>query len=226
MRLLQYGPDPRQAVCCYREGSVGCAPLFFIHGGAWRDENNTFRDGDTFNELLDSQVPFYSVDYRLSPRVKYPAHNEDSVAGIVAASRECGATKIKLAGHSVGATIILGILPALAARGIEVQDVFLLDGIYDLADLVEEYGHSYEEFVANAHDDYRKVVIDLDIDPRVKVHVIHSYEDELLTTRQTQWLVSQLIHHSKPFSLHIANFGQHEFVYKNKEVVQLVNNTY
>lgn len=230
----QYGQNPRQIYARYDNLTFKeTKPIIFIHGGAWRDPRNTFNDADElfhFVAAAPKVAPLYTIDYRLTPEVKYPEHNNDVFVAIETLLKEESKegrsfSKLNLVGHSVGATIILGILEKVKELADQVE-VFLIDGIYDLKELVAEYP-DYEGFVTDAHDDYKSLKpTDFSKHRDVLFNVIHSKSDELLSTRQTNWLVKQLKDNDVNYRLEIGEFGTHEEVYRNEQVAKFIGSHY
>jgi acetyl esterase/lipase len=107
--------DERQKLDLYLpKGAKNYPTLFFIHGGAWKagSRSGFERIGRTFAR---NGVAFVSTGYRLSPKVKHPAHIQDvakgfawTVANIGKYGGDPGA--IFVSGHSAG-----GHLAALLA---------------------------------------------------------------------------------------------------------------
>lgn len=229
-----YGKHPRQEYACYDDPSYKeRSPIIFIHGGAWRDPTNTLKDADELFQFLaagDKVSPLYSIDYRLTPEVKYPEHNNDVLSGIEAIVQEAkkenrSFKKINLVGHSVGATIILGILDKVQTL-VDKVEVFFIDGIYDLKELVAEYP-DYEGFVTEAHNDYKSLEpIDFDSHLDLIFNVIHSNQDELLSIRQSNWLIRQLDDSYIRYRSNIGDFGTHEEVYRNEKVAKFIESHY
>ncbi|PKS05245.1 hypothetical protein jhhlp_008616 [Lomentospora prolificans] len=116
--------------------------IIFIHGGAWRDPSNTYRDFvPTIEAILSSQsVPqssirgFASIDYRLSTHPSHPqdpatpadrlrcAKHPDHIRDVCLALRYLQAKynvrdKYILIGHSVGATLAFQLLMGGQATG-------------------------------------------------------------------------------------------------------------
>jgi acetyl esterase/lipase len=107
--------DERQKLDVYvPKGGKEYPTLFFIHGGGWtKGSRSSFgRIGRTFAK---NGVAFVSVGYRLSPKVKHPAHIQDVAKGFawtVANIGKFGGNPgaIFVSGHSAG-----GHLAALLA---------------------------------------------------------------------------------------------------------------
>lgn len=145
-----YGPDPRQRLDVYAPaaGSAAAAKagelhhpvLVFFYGGGW---NSGFRAGYAFVARSFAARGFVVVvpDYRLVPRVRFPAFVDDGAAAVrwtvdhVAASGG-DPKRLAVAGHSAGAHIamLLALDPHyLAAAGADgsVKAVVGLAGPYD-----------------------------------------------------------------------------------------------
>jgi acetyl esterase/lipase len=107
--------DERQKLDLYvPKGAKDYPTLFFIHGGGWTAGSRSGFDriGRTFAR---NGVAFVSVGYRLSPKVKHPAHIEDVAKGFAWAVANIGKHggnpgAIFVSGHSAG-----GHLAALLA---------------------------------------------------------------------------------------------------------------
>jgi acetyl esterase/lipase len=88
--------------------------FFFIHGGAWRSGNKNLYA--PIGKMFAAQgIAFVATNYRLSPKVKHPAHIEDvarAFAWVVDNLGKRGANlkQVYLSGHSAG-----GHLAALLA---------------------------------------------------------------------------------------------------------------
>jgi len=88
--------------------------FFFIHGGAWRGGNKNLY-GPIGKTFAAQGIAFVATNYRLSPKVKHPAHIQDiaqSFAWVVDNLGKRGANlkQIYVSGHSAG-----GHLAALLA---------------------------------------------------------------------------------------------------------------
>src|SRR5262245_1955269 len=107
--------DERQKLDLYLpKGAKDYPTLFFIHGGAWTGGSRSGFDriGRTFAR---NGVAFVSTGYRLSPKVKHPAHIEDVAKGFAWTVANIGKhggnpEAIFVSGHSAG-----GHLTALLA---------------------------------------------------------------------------------------------------------------
>ncbi|CAR24770.1 arylformamidase [Lachancea thermotolerans CBS 6340] len=227
---------------------VHCA-IVFIHGGAWIDKNNTPHDFDEFSRCLldlangNPSFSIYAIEYRLSPAVKHPAHIYDVIENLVKLVEQEGIEELNLMGHSVGATLVWQVLsgiPGLAnaesfASSAELKllrkllkKCYLVDGIYSLSKLLEEYP-SYDYFVSQAFEqieDYddpeqSQVIIPLNAD----IYVIHSYRDELLSPLQSNYLCATLQKLKQPFQSYWSDFGEHNEVYSNAKVAQYILHT-
>src|SRR6516162_9074382 len=107
--------DERQKLDLYvPKGAKDYPTLFFIHGGGWKAGSRSGFDriGRTFAK---NGVGFVSVGYRLSPKVKHPAHIQDVAKGFAWTVANIGKHggnpgAIFVSGHSAG-----GHLAALLA---------------------------------------------------------------------------------------------------------------
>ncbi|CAY67441.1 uncharacterized protein PAS_chr1-1_0471 [Komagataella phaffii GS115] len=222
---LKYGEHNRQSVRVYQPPNKDkiSACCIFIHGGAWRDPSNTAADFDAFgNELSKTGIICYSVDYRLSPEIKHPEHLNDVLKALKFIHSEINDFPCCLSGHSVGATLVLQSLQH--SLPLNIMLVVLLDGIYDLPQLVLEYP-DYLSFVTEAHKDrdWETVTFEAEELPQTNFFFVHSTADELLSPRQTKLLVNKLERKfpSSVLSV-IADFGSHNSVYQDTKVRALL----
>lgn len=218
MKEIKYGNHERQTVAVYnnsKDNNKDKLPLIFIHGGAWRDPSNTFNDAQFIAEQLAGTRTVCSVDYRLSKDVQHPGFAQDVQQGIQCCLRELDATRCALVGHSVGAML------AIQAMDTSVKQLFLLDGIYDLKELVLEYPE-YEFFVEEAHANYKEVDLDINAMKNREIHIIHSYSDELLSLRQTNWLTQQLQQRGIPHHCYTCDMGTHNNTYHNVQLTEYI----
>lgn len=104
-----YGPDPRQRVDIYRPASPArdLPIIIFFYGGSW---NSGDKAGYSWvGRALAARGFVVAIpDYRLVPRVRYPAFVEDSAAAVALVTRMAGKLgadpdRIVLVGHSAGA---------------------------------------------------------------------------------------------------------------------------
>ncbi|CAI4038284.1 hypothetical protein SMKI_04G6250 [Saccharomyces mikatae IFO 1815] len=228
--------------------------IIYIHGGAWNDPENTPNDFNQLSNMIESMdtessVCQYSIEYRLSPEISNPRNLYDAVANITRLVKEKGLANLNIVGHSVGATFIWQILSVLKhsqermneaqLQMLEllkiVKRVFLLDGIYSLKELLEEYPQ-YECFTRLAFPDgiqlyeeepfrvmtYVKKALSCF---RIDIHLVHSYQDELLTLKQTNSLIACLQNYQLSFKLYLDDLGLHNDVYKNGKVAKYIFDT-
>jgi len=88
--------------------------VIFVHGGGWRmgDKRRTYHKIPSF---VDSGYVFVSVNYRLSPAVKHPAHVQDLADAIHWVWQNIGtyggdAENVILMGHSAGANMVTQVV--------------------------------------------------------------------------------------------------------------------
>lgn len=244
--IVLYGPHHLQKFKIFHDSADCKHTLVLIHGGAWRDPNNTYNDFERMATYLSSQKREYDyriigINYRLSPKVKYPDHLRDVLDALEQDQKLSGSTKYSIVGHSVGATLALQILYAdeFVRRGFiekslnfDLVGVVFLDGIYDLEDLVEEYGGPYLAFVEEAHvskEDYVEsspITWKTSAEPSFTyfdLMVVQSLKDELLSPRQTEKLEAFLQKRNIAYRLISKDFGRHNDVYTNDEVSELIS---
>ena len=179
--------------------------------GAWRTGdkgNHTALAKDFCSRGLAVAI----VNYRLStrdepdqtPKVLHPSHVSDVHDALRLLAKRGSWKDVTLVGHSVGAWLVLA---ALVTEGKDmprlekdiqagIGKVVLVDGIYDLVDLLHEYP-SYSSFVEQAFiapadgpkpkEWYSSVSLASWrlVSPLPSVHLWHSRDDELLSFKQT-----------------------------------------
>ena len=180
--------------------------VIFIHGGAWyrpfsrspygrRDPKQTCHDGDPLLQYLQEKklpVSLASINYRLSPAVQHPAHQEDVIAAIEFLKQQYGVKEFILVGHSAGACLSFQTCHVKGCKG-----VIGADGIYDVEDLAKEYPE-YEYFIVDAFGNNEVIWREASPtnwrydSPYLVVQLVQSTEDELLSPRQTELMQSRL----------------------------------
>lgn len=141
VRDISYGPDPRNRLDIFTQGSPKDAPVFvFVHGGG-------FVMGDKHTE----GSPFYSnmgdfaarhgmvgvtITYRLAPENKFPAGPDDLMAAVEwlranIAGYGGDPARIVLSGQSAGAAHVAGYLAHRRDHAKGIAGAVLMSGIYD-----------------------------------------------------------------------------------------------
>src|SRR5579862_8374181 len=127
----------------------------FTRTNSRRDPRQTSHDGDPLLTFLGTKglnANLASVNYRLSPFVRHPSHQEDVIAALAYLQKQYGMKEYILVGHSAGACLAFQSY-AYVEGCIGIVGV---EGIYDLDELVKEYP-DYMGFVRAAFGDDRKV---------------------------------------------------------------------
>lgn len=167
-----------------------------------------------------TDLPVACVEYRLAPSDPHPAQVQDVVSGLSLLAGpllplEQGEAKwrrdgIVLIGHSAGAFMAASLIlkpppsPSFSVPPsvrLAVKGVLCVDGIYDLPTLLDEYP-SYASFIgeafgsdptALAHESPARWTAHGDERGRsVRIVVLHSRTDELLSLRQPRVFLRQL----------------------------------
>ncbi|RDA95098.1 hypothetical protein CP533_2074 [Ophiocordyceps camponoti-saundersi (nom. inval.)] len=175
-QLLSYGPHPRHVVGVWKDDKVDQASswIIYIHGGAWRRQEDSWRDFEpSVNNMLTSGLfpatTFASIDYRLSPcaypnanpcpfPVQHPDHIMDVRAALQMLAQQQGLrSNYLLIGHSAGATLSFQLLMGEAAlEGQPLIDAPLpvavigIAGLYDLRGINDRFGGAYSDFLTKA----------------------------------------------------------------------------
>lgn len=249
---IAYGGEPLQKIKIFNFSPENSHTIVFIHGGAWRDPNNTFLD---FNELVGYLLEKYNligVNYRLSPEYKHPYHLVDVARAIAKIQTIVGSdSDYSFVGHSVGATLLLQLLNyqdiiTLGGAGhdesdgnlierlpkllLNIHSIFFVDGIYDIGDLIAEYGAPYKAFVDSAFQDEKHYMeasqmtwsISKMFDYAVQPVVIQSTQDELLSTRQSEAFLEFLKKREISAEYLFGDWGKHEEIYRRRELAEII----
>ena len=95
----------------------GCPPtpvLVWVHGGGWQVGDRRRQVADKVDLLTSDGWTVVSTNYRLSPEVRYPTHNDDvaaAVGWVLDHSGELGLDpqRLTVMGHSAGAGIVAAV---------------------------------------------------------------------------------------------------------------------
>lgn len=213
--------------------------LVFIHGGAWIDENCTPIVFKELARLMTSDAErvvdysLFSIDYRLSPKVRHPVHVQDVVENLYKLINDFQLTSLQLVGHSVGATLawqaatsdesLFPSLEKLQTVRSRLKGLYLVEGIFSLTQLLDEYP-SYDYFVSQAFKNYTIEFEEFDRSmgriPQAltTIHLIHSYRDELLSLRQFNHMASLLQTARIPHITYVDDMGLHDEVPSNAKL--------
>src|SRR5438067_2294542 len=105
------GDDPKQKLDLYLpKGQKDFPVLFFVHGGSWRSGDRGLY-GKVASIFARNGVGMVVPSYRLSPKVKHPAHVEDVARAFAWTCKNIGshggrADQIFLCGHSAGGHLV------------------------------------------------------------------------------------------------------------------------
>lgn len=215
------------------EFNEGQNALVFIHGGAWVDVNNTPWDFQSMCQdilKLNCQCGLYGIEYRLSPGVKHPTHLEDVIENLYRLVITKDLNQLQLVGHSVGATLAWQVATCELDNAkvklvlSKLNAVWLVDGIYSIRELLEEYP-DYNYFVSKAFDDVPFEEPEQSVTrlpQEMNIRIVHSYDDELLSLRQTHHLIQILEKNSRSFHCYISSLGSHNQVYSNANLAKYI----
>ncbi len=153
------GVDPKLlSLDIYTKKSEKLKPIMiYVHGGSWRlgDKNSV---GLKPNFFIENDYLFISINYRLSPNVKFPTHAQDvanAISWVYFNSEEYDGDKsqIYLMGHSAGAHLVS--LVSTDERYLKennlslniIQGVISLDAVYDFNLLYETYSNVPDAYI-------------------------------------------------------------------------------
>jgi acetyl esterase/lipase len=116
--------------------------LFFVHGGGWRNGDRKIypKLGETFAK---NGVGTVIISYRLSPKVKHPAHIQDVAKAFAWTHQNIGkyggrADQIFISGHSAGGHLVAllatdpSYLEAEKLSPANIKGVIALSGVYTI----------------------------------------------------------------------------------------------
>jgi acetyl esterase/lipase len=124
------------------KGAKDFPVLFFVHGGAWRSGSKELY-GPLGRLFARNGVGTVIINYRLSPKVKHPAHIEDVARAFAWTHRNIGkhggrADRIFVCGHSAGGHLVALLSTDeshFKAHNLSVKDVramIPLSGVYTI----------------------------------------------------------------------------------------------
>lgn len=124
----RYGRHQQQVDIWKRPGAgIGSPMAVFVPGGAWISGRRVGQGYALLHHLVDRGFIGASIDYRTSPRHRWPAHIEDVRDAVAWARETYQPSLLALVGASAG-----GHLSALAGlTGAAVDAVVSLYGVYD-----------------------------------------------------------------------------------------------
>jgi acetyl esterase/lipase len=124
------------------KGRKGFPVLFFVHGGTWKSGDKKIY-GPLGELFARNGVGVVITNYRLSPKVKHPAHIEDVAGAFAWACRNIGkhggrADRLFACGHSAGGHLVAllatdeSYLKAEKLTGASIRGVLALSGVYTI----------------------------------------------------------------------------------------------
>lgn len=228
-----------ERICIFSKSNLNPhVAIVYIHGGAWIDKRNTPLDFEYLGSLIGkncNDISQYSIDYRLSPEIKHPIHLQDVIKNLNKLIKQELIDEVQILGHSVGATLCWQVMTCesyivdqeiLDFVRSKITKLYMVDGIFSLIELLDEYPE-YNYFVSVAYErieDY--------IDPKhnvkqipkhLEIHIIHSFQDELLSLRQSNYLIGVLNDAQIPHYVYIDSLGEHNSVYSNPKLAKYIS---
>ncbi len=136
--------------------------LFFVHGGAWAiGDKLTF--AISAKAFAEQGIGIVATNYRLSPKVKHPAHIEDVAKAFAwtadnIAKHGGDPKKIVLAGHSAGGHLVSLLatnekyLKAEKKSFADIRGVIGVSGVYEIDHRVPTFHKAFGDDAANCKD--------------------------------------------------------------------------
>lgn len=141
--------------CC---GCTSSDIIVYIHGGAFMSGRASYSKGYISALAKTSGCRIYSVDYSLSPEVKYPVALDECLSVIDALYEENKDSKITITGDSAGGNLCAAI--ALERKD-KISCVILHSPVIDLSDTIDRTGFNKESIVVKKglKDTFKKLYI-------------------------------------------------------------------
>ncbi|KRZ77106.1 Kynurenine formamidase [Trichinella papuae] len=119
------------------------ATLFYIHGGFWQEGTSQI-NGEAICDLIDGQIRFATLEYRMAPMVTMQEILNDVIQGVLLlvelSNSKYGSAPIYVVGHSAGAHLICMALSKIKNEQLSlIRGIVLLSGVYNLQPLVNSY---------------------------------------------------------------------------------------
>jgi len=123
--------------------------MIYVHGGGWREGDKTDLSAEQVKYFTDQGFIVISVNYRLSSKIKYPAHHQDiadAIAWVVNNIRQYSGNpeSLSVTGFSSGADMVALATTNnrfLTETGVSLQNIrcaVILDaGGYNLANIID-----------------------------------------------------------------------------------------
>ncbi len=147
-----YQPDKPSGA----EGSCDGVPvLVYVHGGGWRKGDKSSNLATKILYAQERGMVLVSVNYRLTPEVTYPVHNEDAAdavawVGANISNYQGNPNQITLMGHSAGAAIVA----AVATDERYLSESGAPPGTVDCVVSLDTEGYDVAQQVENGNDVY------------------------------------------------------------------------
>lgn len=141
VRDISYGPDERNRLDIFTQGSPSGAPVFvFVHGGGFvMGDKHT--EGSAFYSNMGDFAARHgmvgvTLTYRLAPDNKFPSGPDDMMAAVEwlrgnIAEHGGDPDRIVLSGQSAGASHVAGYLAHRRDHAAGLAGAVLMSGIYD-----------------------------------------------------------------------------------------------
>lgn len=216
---MQLGPGavPHGGLCL-PEPLLTCASLC----AAWTEAKSDFVETLAPALVRHTGLPVAFVEYRLTPEVVHPVHIQDVVSGfelLTGPLLECeggspkwSRSRLVVSGHSAGAwmaaTLVLKAPPQHNSYSVPsnvraaIERIIPIVGIYDLESTLDEYPSYGPEFIDEAFGTDREAYDiesparwfkhDDEAGRKLRILVIQSLEDELVSPRQARVLIRRL----------------------------------
>jgi acetyl esterase/lipase len=160
-RDIPYGDDPRHRLDVYAPpDAAGLPVVVYMYGGGWRSGDKRLFEhlGRAF---AVRGIVAVTVNYRLTPAVRSPAHAEDCAEAVAWVERSIAQyggdrSRIILMGHSAGAHLaaLLALDERLLSRhgvpGESIRGLVFISGVVDLNEHVGTTAFTSREFVEEA----------------------------------------------------------------------------
>lgn len=234
--MISYGPHSRQSLSIFSPPSSSSPAtwVIFIHGGAWRDPSNSFNDGKTLLDAVNTRFPTVAtaaINYRLSPTASHPDFINDLNAAIAAINAVHPIKNFILVGHSAGTHIATQLFINPNELAFKCSAIIGIAGIYSIPLLTVE-NPGYADFIVPAFGKDSSLWDSPSIAPykhkwpnHVHLVVVASNQDELLDSRiqppnavdvYSKLLGQDHVHYR-------LTKGRHDETYSHPETIEIVS---
>ncbi|ODQ64238.1 alpha/beta-hydrolase [Nadsonia fulvescens var. elongata DSM 6958] len=227
-------PNPFHTLDIYFP-AAGLSPstkwLIFLHGGYWRDANQSKDVGAHVLTRMPVHWAGASIDYRLSPEILHPDHLTDVTKAMTFLRTAYGIHDAVIVAHGAGACIGFQYLAARLSLGETwIKRIVGSGGVYDLVDvgihnpeykqyILEAFGDEMEtwDLYSPTHCEWRSLCMS-----DLKITLVHSKHDHLVSLNQAVRFDETLRNAGFQVDLRLLDIMGHDDVLETSELASVV----